>query len=335
MTLIIHATNVHQGGGKTLLSALLKALDQPSTLLIDERFTTLPEFPSGTTIRKIPPTLLGRLKAEWLLSKQSSSGDIVLCFGNLPPFFVVSGKVYVFLQNRYLTRLRKVHGLGFKTRIRIRIERMWLRLFLRSSKVLVQTETMQYEVKECLGRDARVLPFLPVQEQVNTSSVIKKEFDYLYVATGDPHKNHSRLIKAWVILSDYGLKPSLCLTLDQKQDAEILLWIERLKKKYDLSISNLIYPQDKIQELYNRSKALIFPSLFESFGLPLLEASKAGLPVIAAERDYVRDVADPVTTFDPESALSIARAVMRHLNKNNLLKEPIEATEFLKQLMDQ
>jgi glycosyltransferase involved in cell wall biosynthesis len=62
-------------------------------------------------------------------------------------------------------------------------------------------------------------------------------------------------------------------------------------------------------------KALIFPSLSETLALPILEARSLGLPILAAERDYVRDVVDPNETFDPESAHSIMRAVLRFLGK--------------------
>jgi glycosyltransferase involved in cell wall biosynthesis len=51
----------------------------------------------------------------------------------------------------------------------------------------------------------------------------------------------------------------------------------------------------------------------ESLGLPLIEARREGLPVLAAELDYVRDVIDPDEAFDPYSKISIARAVKRFL----------------------
>jgi glycosyltransferase involved in cell wall biosynthesis len=69
-----------------------------------------------------------------------------------------------------------------------------------------------------------------------------------------------------------------------------------------------------MQQAYREAGALIYPSTMESLGLPLLEARAAGLPVIASERDYVRDLVVPEQTFDPESPLSIARAVKRFLN---------------------
>ena len=45
--------------------------------------------------------------------------------------------------------------------------------------------------------------------------------------------------------------------------------------------------------------------------LPLLEAARAGVRIVASERDCVRDVCRPHETFDPESPVSIARAVAR------------------------
>ncbi len=59
--------------------------------------------------------------------------------------------------------------------------------------------------------------------------------------------------------------------------------------------------------------ALIFPSKTESLGLPLIEAASAGLPIIASELDFVRDVCVPNETFDPYSSTSISRAVKRLL----------------------
>ena len=68
-----------------------------------------------------------------------------------------------------------------------------------------------------------------------------------------------------------------------------------------------------VQPLYRSASALVYPSLLESFGLPLTEAKACGLPVIAAELDVVRDVLDPVQAFDPLSPTSIARAVIRFM----------------------
>ena len=85
--------------------------------------------------------------------------------------------------------------------------------------------------------------------------------------------------------------------------------------------------------LYANSRALIFPSKSESFGLPLVEAANMGLPIIAAELDYVRDVCIPVQTFDPDSPVSIARAVRRFLSAPEPCVTLRTPTEFWNQLL--
>ena len=60
---------------------------------------------------------------------------------------------------------------------------------------------------------------------------------------------------------------------------------------------------------------MIFLSLVESFGLPLIEASKLPLHIVASELDYVRDVCVPKENFNPKSSNSIAVAVRRFLKK--------------------
>jgi glycosyltransferase involved in cell wall biosynthesis len=79
--------------------------------------------------------------------------------------------------------------------------------------------------------------------------------------------------------------------------------------------------------------ALIYPSILESYGLPLLEARAAGLPLITGELDYVRDIVDPEETFDPASPLSIARAVKRFMGRPEQRVGGVSAQEFLERLL--
>lgn len=333
MTLVVHAPNIHLGGGRTLLLALLPALDQPAVVQLDERFGPLPELAPGVRVIRVAPSAFARLQAELRLLVLCRSGDTLLSFGNLPPLFQGRGRTFVYLQNRYLTSACSLKGLPRLVRLRICIERFWLRHFLRDATPLVQTETMMLEVMEHLGREAKLMPFLSSAElpQNEPPSVL---YDYLFVASGEPHKNHRRLIDAWVLLANRGFFPSLCLTLDPNRDRELIVWIEDLAREYRLRIINNPLPPNQIFLLYMKCGALIYPSLFESFGLPLLEARQANLPIVAAERDYVRDVIAPVVSFDPESAISIARAVMRHQGLDRAPSMPGNATDFLEKLAE-
>jgi glycosyltransferase involved in cell wall biosynthesis len=333
MTLFIHAPNVHLGGGRTLLMALISVLKQSSVVQLDERFDPLPDIAMGVRVIRVAPSFVGRLQAERRLQLLCRRGDVLLCFGNLPPLFRSSARVFVYLQNRYLISSRPLAGLPWSARLRIRIERLWLRRCLRNATLLVQTETMLQEVRDHFGCEATVLPFLPGGLHPSLER-LPTRYDYLYVASGEPHKNHQRLLHAWILLANRGFRPSLCLTLDTQRDAVLCTWVEKLVKLHGLSVVNNPVPMGQISGLYAQSGALIYPSLFESFGLPLLEARRAGVPIIAAERDYVRDVAAPVVSFDPESPLSIARAVMRHQERLEEPTMPDDAVKFLRRLAE-
>ncbi len=69
---------------------------------------------------------------------------------------------------------------------------------------------------------------------------------------------------------------------------------------------------DTLAELYRRCRALVFPSLAEGFGLPIVEAMAAGAPVICSDRGAMAEVAgDAALTVEPTDAEALARAIAR------------------------
>jgi glycosyltransferase involved in cell wall biosynthesis len=111
-------------------------------------------------------------------------------------------------------------------------------------------------------------------------------------------------------------------------------WIDEQKLQYGLNLEIIGFlSHDQIVQLYAQAQALIYPSQFESFGLPLIEARQVGLPVLAAELDYVRDVLDPEQSFDPNSPLSIARAVRRYLGVSEFPMQLLDAAKFVDVLL--
>lgn len=333
MTLIVHAPNVHQGGGRALLLPLLTAASElPCRAILDERLQLLPQVSEQLVAMRVSPTYLGRLAGELRLRALAAPGDAVLCFGNLPPLFPVAGRISVFLQNRYLLAPRDLSGFGPAMRLRILVERRWLRARLRQvAEVIVQTPSMAREAARELGIQARVLPFLPGELPAPVAARSARRFDFLYVASGEPHKNHRTLVEAWRLLAREGLHPTLCLTLDPTADRELLGRIDAQAHAEGLRIETAgTLTRDGLERLYGEAAAFIYPSAFEAFGLPLLEAAAAGLPILAPELDYVRDVAAPAQTFDPDSPVSIARAVKRHLGVDEAPVTPIAAATFLR-----
>lgn len=343
--LFIHATNVHQGGGRSLLSALLNAClgNQEVVALLDRRLMIPSNIPENIIIKLVEPSIQQRLLAEWWLSHNAQQQDTVLCFGNLPPLFKLRGHVVVFVQNRYLIDDVKLDGFSLKTRLRLQVERLWLSYRMSSvDEFVVQTPSMKslLDVRTQGNVPVNVVPFMEYHvgymRKAKLSGMLKdKDFDFLYVASGEPHKNHRQLIESWCLLAKEGLYPSLKLTLDSVHFAELCSWVEQKVEHYQLNVENVgSLSHDQIKEFYNQTGALIYPSTFESFGLPLIEARQAGLPVLASELDYVRDVLDPEQVFDPDSAVSIARAVKRFIGVDEPPLPLQDAARFIRHILE-
>ena len=343
--LIIHATNVHQGGGRALLGKLLRVIPVSSRafLLLDNRMPIPDDLADGLRLKQVEPTVSERFKAERWLANNVRADDLVLCFGNLPPLFKLRGHVVVFLQNRYLIDNVSLDSFSIKIRLRLSIERLWLSSRISNAdEFIVQTVTMKslLEAKTRGKVSVRVLPFIMelggygrkiVQAKMKKK---RRNCEFLYVASGEPHKNHERTIEAWRLLAEEGLFPSLRLTLDEMVFSDLCREIEGMRQQYGLQVVNMgKLTHAEILALYKDVDALIFPSTLESFGLPLIEARQASLPVIASELDYVRDILDPEQSFDPYSSISIARAVKRFLEVDEFQLPLLDAKGFLDQLL--
>lgn len=341
--LFIHAPNIHQGGGKSLLWAIIQSLSvsEAPMLVLDDRLELPGEIPKNIQIKKVLPTILHRTMAERWLRTHVKTHDIVLCLGNLPPLFKSKGRVVVFLQNRYLIDDVDLNGFSFRSRLRINIERLWLSLKMTStSEFIVQTQTMKKLLEKKVGGTVpiRILPFAKNSSGYMRSSFKPKDrankFDFVYVASGEAHKNHRILLQAWSLLAAEGLFPSLCLTLNHVKFDSLFREIESICQRDKLAVTNVgELSHEDIMVLYESAGALIYPSKLESFGLPLIEARQMGLAILASELDYVRDLINPEQSFDPKSATSIARAVKRFLKIDDDAAVVLNASDFIGRIL--
>jgi glycosyltransferase involved in cell wall biosynthesis len=125
----------------------------------------------------------------------------------------------------------------------------------------------------------------------------------VYPANFWPHKNHERLLEAWRRVED----PSLWLVLTgQPYGREALLdGAERVRHLGHVEATAM-------PALLRGARAMVFPSLFEGFGLPPLEAMACGTPVAASDRGALGEVCgDAALAFDPEDTAAIAAAIAR------------------------
>lgn len=325
-----------------LLTSILATIDPTARVsaILDARFQPTNQCLSLWHTERVKPSILGRLRAEWSLYRLAQPEGVVLCFGNLPPLLKLSSRVVVFVHNRYLLERRGLSGFAPRVRVRIWLEQLWFRWGIRwTDEVVVQTPSMAKLAEMNFGLRARILPFVADPESYQRKRNVdvegtSKHGGFIYVATAEPHKGHKTLIEAWCLLAQENVRPILRLTVDSQNAPELVSWIETKKTTYQLNIEitgNIT--RDKLKELYRKSSALVYPSAFESFGLPLIEARQAGIAILAGELDYVRDLVDPDETFDPASSVSIARAVKRFLRVDEANLNILDAKTYLVKVM--
>lgn len=313
-SIILNAPSVNSKGGVALLRAFLQSSGRCiKWSQIDRRASNLLQLPADVASHLIKPSLFSRLVAEWRLWRKTRANDVVLCFHGVPPLFPLQGQVVVLLQNRILVDARPITTYPFFTRIRLQLERWMLRfLATHADKFVVQTPSMARDARKLLGIHINVV-ISPYTDTARFDvDIQQKRYDFVYVATDEAHKNHLTLLEAWRLLADAGHTPVLALTVPV--NGKLAPKIADFSKRHQLNINNLgEMNSPEISRLYQMSAALIFPSTAESLGLPLIEAAQHGLPILAPEMDYVRDIVTPSETFDPHSPVSIARAVRRFL----------------------
>ncbi len=127
------------------------------------------------------------------------------------------------------------------------------------------------------------------------------------------HKNHEMLFAAWGMAASTGLPDELVLVCTGAPDARM----EELENAaLCMGLNDRIcmpgyVPDTVLSVLMRNATALIFPSLYEGFGLPVLEAMALGIPVACSNRAALPEVAgDAALLFDPRVPMDIARAIL-------------------------
>jgi glycosyltransferase involved in cell wall biosynthesis len=132
----------------------------------------------------------------------------------------------------------------------------------------------------------------------------------LFVGAVEPRKNLPRLLEAVLLLSARGLRTPLVIVGRPGGDSGRVS--ETLRRRgLDSLVRVLGYlDEDRVRCLHRLATVLVFPSLFEGFGLPVIEAMASGLPVAASNTSAIPEVAGGAALlFDPLRTEDIAEKV--------------------------
>jgi glycosyltransferase involved in cell wall biosynthesis len=137
----------------------------------------------------------------------------------------------------------------------------------------------------------------------------------LYVGTIEPRKNLPRLLAAFDIVRRSGYSSHGLVLAGSRGwgESSVLSSMERLGLNGSIQVLGYV-PSDALVALYNLADALVFPSHYEGFGLPVMEAMACGTPVVTSPNGSLAEIAGGAAELiDPTDPESIAAGLQRVL----------------------
>jgi len=191
----------------------------------------------------------------------------------------------------------------------------------RAEKILVPTRAVAHDIKKYFpfagnkvivtGEGLSRFPHHETDDRLPATSYL------LYVGSAYPHKRLDLLIDAWSIVSKS--RADLSLVITGSDD----VFLARIKKQVDEHrIPRVLFTgavdDQTLANLYAHAQAFIFPSSFEGFGLPPIEALAHGTPVIASDLPVLREVLPEQGVFffktgDKDAMIAATNAVLANL----------------------
>lgn len=147
----------------------------------------------------------------------------------------------------------------------------------------------------------------------------------LYVGDATPNKNLKNIIDACLlshvplVLAGGALGKADIVSHPWNKD---LLYVQELaKKNSEINILGFVSDGDLVK-LYNMASVFVFPSLYEGFGLPILEAAACGCPIVTSKKGSIPEVAGDAGYYvDPHSVKEIAESISLFLDNKDLRSE--------------
>ena len=161
-----------------------------------------------------------------------------------------------------------------------------------------------------LGRDERFAP----RDDISRNRIVREKYDLpesylLFTGTLEPRKNLTRLLEAYARCQ---ARESLKLVITGKRGwlyGEIFETVNKLNLTERVVFTGFA-DDDDLPSIYSMAKVFVYPSLYEGFGLPVLEAMACGVPVITADVPSIREVAgEAAVLVDPLNVEMLSRSI--------------------------
>ena len=198
----------------------------------------------------------------------------------------------------------------------------------KATKIIAISENTKKDIIRLFGSDEKKIEVIYLANSFNinkndkTINIITPEKYILFVGNRRGYKNFELFIKAISPLLNDDVKLNIvCAGGGKFNDMEI----EKLK---NLNIKNKVFyysgSDNILTYLYQKAVAFVFPSLYEGFGIPILESFVCGCPVICSKTSSLPEIAgDAAIYFDPTDKLSMLNSIQKVIYNDELKKQLI------------
>jgi glycosyltransferase involved in cell wall biosynthesis len=196
-----------------------------------------------------------------------------------------------------------------------------------SQTIITISRFVADQIRTEFKKNAGIYPILlapcdlpPVSDNAKQLMNKKYDFHYIYtVTTSMQHKNLITLLKAFAILKEtkkYSGKLIISGQLKGDYHKNTISYVENASLNEDVVLTDFVSEEEK-SYLYRNADMFVFPSLYEGFGLPVLEAMSVGIPVIASHAASLPEVGgEACIYFNPDSVDELAEKICTFINNH-------------------
>ena len=331
----VHSLGTQSGGNETYYRQLLSGLTEDKS---DNQYDLFYTHPAASSqdhgdrrfhFKKIPRNPIVRICAVLPHLLRKIKPDVVHCQYILPPLTKAKSvlTVHDLAHEHFPESFHPVEAARMKTLVRWSAKR--------ATHILTVSEFSAADIarrfnisraKITVAYQAASPVFQPrdkghCQEHVARAFGIDSPF-ILYVGRIQSRKNLPRLVEAYNQVRQQGITAKLVIVGKKDWQSEQLL--EKIKQ---LGLeSSVIFPGylplDDLPLFYNAAELFVFPSIFEGFGLPVIESMASGVPTITSFGSSLEEVAgDGALLVDPFDTGSIANALSKTLTDPQLRQQ--------------
>lgn len=342
MKIVINALQYKQNSSG--IGVMIRELFQPFVKLTKQQVHVIlpkdgPEFSTGETVQcvRIPYDHHQGLKRIFFqtfqLGHQYGKDAVMLVTDSKTPLFLPkSCKLMPLVTDLAMYRMPEVYQFSRTTLWRLQYWYIRRRAdrFLAISEFTKRELTEVFRIPEdkiCVVPCACPLGFSkPDNETVKVlrSRMLLPERFILFVGNNNPRKNLSRIMQAFDLVKEAGLPHHLVIAGEQGWKFSKNEALAGTRHCETIHFVGYVSDED-MPALYAASDLFLFPSLYEGFGIPILEAQTCGTPVVASNVTAMPEVGGDAAVYaDPYDPADICKAMLKVLQNRELAQAMVE-----------